>query len=244
MAEEWGRKASVQAQAEAQARSEVERVLDNLKEETSKLSDQLKAVAQERDSLDAGLKNAESQAESQRRLLNEAQKKLAAERETIKELRAELLKAKAAAEDAQKDAQLAKEAIETEKRASYQLAVEVTEKDLTEQFASVARDYCDLTWSKALDAAGVPPESDLRRPENIFYGEDIRQYSDDDAPPAPLPEAPEQPLGEPNPLVILEPDQGLPPPCGQVPPAEPPHEKGGSLEGEQPPSGPSSAAPS
>nr|XP_023878411.1 uncharacterized protein LOC111990869 [Quercus suber] len=209
------------AMAEAQARSEVERALDSLKAEISKLSEQLKGVAQERDSLDAGLKNAESQAESQRRQLSEAQKNLAAERETIKELRAELLKAKKAAEEAQRDAQLAKEATEAEKRASYQLGVETTEKGLTEQFVSVARDYCDLTWGKALDAAGVPLDSDLRLPKNIFYGEDIRQYPDDDAPPAQPLEASELPLNEPNPSVTLEPSQGLPLLDDQVSSTEP-----------------------
>ncbi|XP_023891948.2 uncharacterized protein LOC112003954 [Quercus suber] len=243
VAEEWNRKTHVEAQAEAQARSEAERALDSLKGEISKLSEQLKGVAQERDSLDAGLKNAESQAESQRRQLSEAQKNLAAERETTKALHAELLKAKKAAEEAQRDAQLAKEATEAEKRASYQLGVETTEKGLTEQFASVARDYCDLTWGKALDAAGVPLDSNLRLPENIFYGEDIRQYPDDDAPPAQLSEASELPLNEPNPSVTLEPSQGLPLLGDQVSSTEPQQEKGEFLEGEKLPSDPPREVP-
>nr|XP_023886538.1 uncharacterized protein LOC111998680 [Quercus suber] len=225
VAEEWNRKTHVEAQAEAQARSEAERALDSLKGEISKLSEQLKGVSQERDSLDAGLKNAESQTESQRRQLSEAQKNLAAERETTKALHAELLKVKKAAEEAQKDAQLAKEATEAEKRASFQLGVETTEKDLTEQFAAVARDYCNLTWGKALDAAGVPLDSTLRLPENIFYGEDIRQHPDD-VPSAQPPEASELPLIEPNPSAILEPNQGLPLPGDQVSSTEPPAKQG------------------
>nr|XP_023881712.1 eukaryotic translation initiation factor 5B-like [Quercus suber] len=237
VAEEWNRKTHVEAQAEAQARSEAERALDSLKGEISKLSEQLKGVSQERDSLDAGLKNAESQAESQRRQLSEAQKNLAAKRENTKALRAELLKAKKAAEEAQKDAQLAKEATEAEKRASFQLGVETTEKDLTEQFAAVARDYCDLTWGKALNAAGVPLDSTLRLLENIFYGEDIRQHPDD-VPPVQLPEASELPSTEPNPSAILEPNQGLPLPGDQVSSTEPKQDKGEFLAEGKPSSDP------
>nr|XP_023914197.1 nucleolar and coiled-body phosphoprotein 1-like [Quercus suber] len=81
------------------------------------------------------------EAEAQRKLLNETQKNLATEKELVKELGAKLLKAKKAL----RDAQLAKEATETEKKASYQLGVETTEKGLIEQFASIARDYCDMT---------------------------------------------------------------------------------------------------
>ncbi|XP_065628742.1 uncharacterized protein LOC111989478 [Quercus suber] len=204
VAEEWNRKAYVEVQAEAQARSEAERALGSLKDEVSQISDQLKGVTHERDSFHAGLRNAETQAEAQRKLLNDAKKNLAAERELVKELRAELLKAKEAAKEAQRNAQQAKEATEAEKKASFQLGVETTEKGLTEQFASVARDYCDLTWGKALDAAGVPADSELRLPENIFYDVDIRPLPEADAPPPEqLPEASEQPLVDPTPPVIL-----------------------------------------
>ena len=37
----------------------------------------------------------------------------------------------------------------------------------------MARDYCDITWGKALDVAGVPADSNLRRPESIYYDSDI-----------------------------------------------------------------------
>ena len=53
-------------------------------------------------------------------------------------LREELRQAKEAA-------QLQKEAAEAEKQASYALGVEETQSRLTEEFASVARDYCDVT---------------------------------------------------------------------------------------------------
>ena len=71
------------------------------------------------------------------------------------DLKAELRKTK-------ETAQLAKEAAEAEKKASYQLGVEETEIRLTEELSVVCRDYCDTTWDKALSAARVPVDSDLR----------------------------------------------------------------------------------
>ena len=65
--------------------------------------------------------------------------------------------------------QLVKEAAEAEKQAVYTLGVEETQAKLTEEFSVVCRDYCDISWGKALDVPGVPVDSDLRRPESIYY---------------------------------------------------------------------------
>ena len=85
----------------------------------------------------------------------------------VTELREELRKAREAA-------QLLKEATEAEKQTAYDLGVQETQSRLTEEFSTVARDYCDITWGKALDAAGVPDHSVLRQPESIYYDSDIR----------------------------------------------------------------------
>ena len=98
----------------------------------------------------------------------------------VKDLREELNKAKEAA-------QLQKEVAEAEKQASYALGVEETQGRLTEEFASVARDYCDVTWEKALDAAGVPVDSSLRRPESVYYDLDIQPLPGSDPPPSEQP---------------------------------------------------------
>ena len=42
----------------------------------------------------------------------------------------------------------------------------------------MCRDYCEITWGKCLDAAGVPAESALRQPESIYYHPDICDLSD------------------------------------------------------------------
>ena len=94
----------------------------------------------------------------------------------VTELREELRKAREAA-------QLLKEATEAEKQATYDLGVQETQSRLTEEFSAMARDYCDITWGKALDVAGVPADSNLRRPENIYYDSDIRELPVSDSPP-------------------------------------------------------------
>ena len=78
----------------------------------------------------------------------------------VTELREELRKAREAA-------QLLKKATEAEKQAAYDLGVQETQSHLTEEFSAVARDYYDITWGKALDAAEVPADSILRQPESI-----------------------------------------------------------------------------
>ena len=99
----------------------------------------------------------------------------------MKDLCEELHKAKEAA-------QLLKEAAEAKKQAMYALGVQETQSRLTEEFSTVARDYCNITWGKALDAAGIPADSSLRRPESIYYDSDIRELSGFGSPP------PEQPV--------------------------------------------------
>ena len=90
------------------------------------------------------------------------------------ELREELRKAREAV-------QLVKEVAEAEKQAAYMLGVEETQARLTEEFSAVCRDYCDIYWGKAFDVAGVPVDSDLRRPESIYYNPEIRELSGPDS---------------------------------------------------------------
>ena len=78
---------------------------------------------------------------------------------------------------ARETAQLFKEAVEAEKQATYALGVQETQSRLTEEFSVVAKDYCDISWGKALDAAGIPSDSSLRRPESIYYDPDICERS-------------------------------------------------------------------
>ena len=185
--DEWAKRFRDETRAAHQARDIAEDNLSVLRTQQKQLAEQVKKANQDRASAEAGRNNIEKQAETFRRELHLCQINLETEKQMVIGLREELRQAKEAA-------QLQKEAAEAEKQASYALGVEETQSRLTEEFASVARDYCDVTWEKALDAAGVPADSRLRRPESVYYDPDIQPLSGSDPPPpeqpAPVSEAP------------------------------------------------------
>ena len=53
--------------------------------------------------------------------------------------------------------------------------MEETQTRLIEELFAVCKEYCDISWGKALDVAGVLVEFDLRRPESIYYDPEIRK---------------------------------------------------------------------
>ena len=171
MAEKWVKNARSEARAAFDAQSEVEVELGVLKKNHSKMAEQLKEAVRARDSVEAGLKTTEKQFEDIRKQLHYTEINMATEKQLVTELREELRKAREAAE-------LLKKAAKAEKQAAYTLGVEETQARLTEEFSAVARDYCDIFWGKALDAAGVPADSSLRWPESIYYDPEIRKLSD------------------------------------------------------------------
>ena len=115
------------------------------------MAKQVKQTLRDKDSAEAGLKTTERQAEDLRKELHYCEINLATEKQMVTELR-----------KAREAAQLLKEATEAEKQVAYDLGVQETQSRLTEEFSTVVRDYCDITWGKALDAAGVPADSVLR----------------------------------------------------------------------------------
>ena len=137
------------------ARSETEVELGALKENHYKMAEQLKEVVRARDSTEAGLKTTEKQFEEIRKQLHYTEINMATEKQLVTDLREELRKAREAA-------QLLKEVAEAEKQAAYTLGMEETQARLTKELSAVARDYCDISWGKALDVAGVPADSGLR----------------------------------------------------------------------------------
>ena len=169
------------------ARETAEAHLGALKDKQAQMADQVKQALQEKASAKAGLKTTKKQAEGLHKELHYCEINLATERQMVKDLYEELSKAREAA-------QLIKEATEAEKQVSYALGVQETQSRLIEEFSVVARDYCDITWGKALDAARVPVDSSLRRPESIYYDSDIQELPGSDSPPleqpAPVSEVP------------------------------------------------------
>ena len=103
---------------------------------------------------------------------------LATEKQMVSDLKGELSKAKEAA-------RLAREAAEAAVVASYERGVADTEARLTEKVATVCRDYI-MSWGVALDRAAVPADSDLKKIENIFFPEDIREIPNSVPPEEPL----------------------------------------------------------
>ena len=168
--EEWVQSANNKFDAESQSQREVEKALDTANHEKTQLAEKLKATESARQSVEAELKNAEAQAENQRKQLYTAQINLATEKAVVLDLKTELQKAHEALA-------MAKEAVKT---------AEVT---------VVCRDYCAKMYNKALDRAGVPTNSDLRRTDKVYYPEDIRKDPIALPPPAALPiPPPKQPL--------------------------------------------------
>ena len=166
MAEEWVKNSRDETRAAHDARETAEAHLNALKDKQKQMAEQVKKALQDKASTEAGLKTTEKQAETLRSELHLCEINLETEKQLVKELREELRRAREAA-------QLLKEVAEAEKQASYALGVQETQSRLTEEFSAVARDYCNITWGKALDAAGVPADSSLRRPESIYYDPEI-----------------------------------------------------------------------
>ena len=138
MAEEWVKNARSEVRAAFDARSKVEVELSALKENHSKMAEQLKEAVKARDSAEASLKTMEKQFEDIRKQLHYTEINMATEKQLVTELREELYKAREAA-------QLFKEVAEPEKQAAYTLGVEETQARLTEEFSAIARDYCDIS---------------------------------------------------------------------------------------------------
>ena len=103
---------------------------------------------------------------------------LATEKQNVLELKAALQKAEDKIRQVKEEAQLIREAAEAEKKAAHQLGIQETEARLSEEIPEVCRDYCSISWAHALDAAGIPANSALRLPENIFYPQEIRENLD------------------------------------------------------------------
>ena len=142
------------------ARDTAKAQLGALKDKQAQMAEQVKQALRDKDNAEASLKTTERQAEDLCKELHYCEINLATKKQMVTELREELRKAREAA-------QLLKEATEAEKQAAYDLGVQETQSRLTEEFSAVARDYCDITWDKALDAAEVPTDSVLRQPESI-----------------------------------------------------------------------------
>ena len=167
VAEEWVKNSREEINAEVQSRLAAEKAAGVLKQEKDSLADKVKEAIQAWDSAVAGLKTTEKQAKDRRQKLHVTEINLATEKQAVLDLKAQLQRAEGAA-------WVAREVAEATVKASYERGVLDTEVRLTEKVAVVCRDYCTESWGVVMDRAGVPADSELRRVENIFFPEDIR----------------------------------------------------------------------
>ena len=104
---------------------------------------------------------------------------------------------------------MAKEATKVAEAAAYKRGVVETEARLTAEVTVDCRDYCAETHYKALDRAGVFANSDLRRADEVYYPEDIREDPTALSPPTAFPLPPPE-----EPLTTQDPSQGIEIPTG------------------------------
>ena len=134
------------------------------------------------------MKSAEVQAEDQRKELYTTQLNLATEKAMVLDLQSKLQRA----EEALKVAQEVAIAAET---SAYERGVLETKTRLTAEVTVVCREYCAETYNQALDRAGIPADSNLRRTDQVYYLEDLRENTTHPPPPAALPlPPPNEPL--------------------------------------------------
>ena len=202
VAKDWVRNANNGLTAEIQNWHEVEKALGAVNHEKTQLAEKLKIAENRRRSAEAGLKSAEAQAEDQRKELYITQLNLATEKATILDLQSKLQKA----EEALKVAQ---EAVTAAEISTYERGVLETEARLIAKVTAVCREYCAETYNHALDWAGVPADSDLRRVDNVYYPEDLRENPTLPPLPADLPFPPPKQL-----ILSQKPSQDVEVPVG------------------------------
>ena len=164
VAEEWVNDAWNEAKVEANLRAEANMALGTSEQKNKELASKLIEEERARLSAEASLKNVENQAENQRKKLHIIEIKLATQRQLVLELKAD-----------KEAARVAKEAFGAAEMVAYERGVQETKMRLVEKVAGVCRDYCTKVWAEALNQAGVLADSKLRRAENTYFPEDIRE---------------------------------------------------------------------
>ena len=104
---------------------------------------------------------------------------------------------------------MAQDAAKAAETVAYEHGVLETEARLTAEVTVVCREYCAETYNQALDRAGIPADSELRRVDQVYYLKDIREDTTAPPPPAALPLPPPE-----QSLTTQEPSQGAELPAG------------------------------
>ena len=103
---------------------------------------------------------------------------------------------------------MAQEAATAVETSAYKRGVLETEARLTAEVIAVCREYCVEMYNQALDWAGIPTDSNLRRIDQVYYPDDLRENTTAPPYPAALPPPLEQSL------IIPKLSQGAEAPAG------------------------------
>ena len=139
MVEEWVRSVHNKFDAKSQSQREVEKALGTVNYVKTQLVEKFKATESARQS---------------------AEINLATKKATVLDLKTKLQKA-------QEALMVAKEAAKAAEATAYERGVVEIEARLTVEVTIICKDYCAETYYKALNQAGVPTDSDLRRVDKV-----------------------------------------------------------------------------
>ena len=187
VAKDWVRSATNSLNAKIQNRHDVKKALGTANHEKTQLAEKLKVAENGRKSAEARLKSAEAQAEDQHKELYTTQLNLATKKAVVLNLQSKLQR-----DEVLKVAQEATIAAET---SAYERGVLEMETRLTAEVTAICREYCAEMYNQALDREGIPANSNLRRTNQVYYPEDLRENTTTPPPPATLPlPPPNEPL--------------------------------------------------
>ena len=88
---------------------------------------------------------------------------------------------------------VAQEAATIAENLAYEWGVQETETRLTVEVTAVYREYCAVKYSQAFDRAGIPADSDMKRTDQVYYLENLREEPTP-SPPVTIPPPPNEPL--------------------------------------------------
>ena len=70
---------------------------------------------------------------------------------------------------------MAQEAATAAETSAYECGVLETEARLAVEVTAICGEYCAETYNQVLDRAGTPADFDLRRVDQVYYPEDLRE---------------------------------------------------------------------
>ena len=167
IAEEWVKDTQNEARLADNLRMETSKSIAITKSKNKELALKLTIVDKDWRSPEAGLKTTKAQAEEQHQKLHYIEIELVMAKQQVVELKAELSKAKEAA-------QVAQAAIDAIGKKFYDLIVQETEAQLTDELVEVQ--------TEALNVVGAPTNSKWRKIEKIYYPKDLREAPEEAAP--------------------------------------------------------------